>query len=177
MTSLAWPGGQERAGAAIMEDVAQRVSSPLLVGRDAEAAGLTAAVKRALAGSPATVVVAGEAGVGKTRLVAELPARLRRQRALTLAGGCLDVGEGVVAYAPLVQALRPLGGLLEPEELERVLDGARVELARLVPELGAPRPAPPGPPGEADATMPGRLFELLLGPPRRPRRRRPRSSA
>jgi tetratricopeptide (TPR) repeat protein len=87
---------------------------------------------------------------------------VRRQGALALAGGCLDVGDGVVAYAPVVEALRPLPGLLAPEELERVLGGARAELARLVPELGAPGTTPPDGP-EAGATVPGRLFELLLG--------------
>jgi hypothetical protein len=51
------------------------------------------------------------------------------------------MGKGVLPYAPVVEALRPLGRLLGPAELERVLGGARTELARLVPELdpvGAP---------------------------------------
>ena len=143
--------------------VALRVSSPVLVGRAAEAAELWAAFERARAGSPATVVVAGEAGVGKTRLVSELVGRVRAQDALALSGGCLDVGEGVVVYAPLVEALRSLGGAVDPAELERVLGGARAELARLVPELGAPGEtgvqAVPG----AGALVPGRLFELVLG--------------
>ena len=47
----------------------QRVSCPVLVGRDAEVARLRAAIERAVAGQPATVLVAGEAGIGKTRLV------------------------------------------------------------------------------------------------------------
>ena len=105
--------------------VALRVSSPVLVGRAAEAARLWTAFERAQAGSPALVVVAGEAGVGKTRLVNELLGRVRAQGALALAGGCLDVGEGVVAYAPLVEALRSLGGAVDPAELERVLSGDR----------------------------------------------------
>jgi predicted ATPase len=147
----------------MIDGVALRVSSPVFVGRAAEAAQLWAAFERARAGSPATVVVAGEAGVGKTRLVSELVGRVRAQEALALAGGCLDVGEGVVAYAPLVGALRSLGGAVDPAELERVLGGARAELARLVPELGAPVEvgvlAGPG----AGALTPGRLFELVLG--------------
>src|SRR5215470_17356484 len=142
--------------------VALRVSSPVLVGRAAEAAQLWAAFERAQAGSPATVVVAGEAGVGKTRLVSELIARVRAQGALALAGGCLDVGEGVVAYAPLVEALRSLTGAVDPAELERVLGGARAELARLVPELG-PLEAGAEAAAGAGALVPGRLFELLLG--------------
>ena len=143
--------------------VALRVSSPVLVGRGAEAAQLWAAFGRAQAGSPATVVVAGEAGVGKTRLVTELLARVRAQEALALAGGCLNVGEGVVAYAPLVEALRSLGGAVDQAELERVLGGARAELARLVPELGGPVEAGVQAAPGAVALMPGRLFELLLG--------------
>jgi hypothetical protein len=82
------------------------------------------------------VVVAGEAGVGKSRLVAELLRHAGESGAVTLTGGCLNVGEGVLAYAPMVEALRPLAHVMDPDELERVLGGARGELARLVPELG-----------------------------------------
>src|SRR5215211_1763197 len=139
--------------------VARRVSSPVLVGRDAEVARLNAALERAAAGRPAIVVVAGEAGVGKTRLVAELLGRAGERGAVALGGGCLDVGEGVLAYAPMVKALRPLVGVLDAGELERVLGGARGELVRLVPELGPPDG---GRPAEAPLA-PTRLFELLLG--------------
>jgi DNA-binding CsgD family transcriptional regulator/tetratricopeptide (TPR) repeat protein len=139
--------------------VTRRVSSPVLVGRDVEAAQLRAALERAAAGRPAIVVVAGEAGVGKTRLVAELLGQAGELGAVALTGGCLDVGDGVLAYAPMVEALRPLVGMLGQGELERVLGGARGELARLVPELGSPDA---GRPAEAPLA-PTRLFELLLG--------------
>jgi DNA-binding CsgD family transcriptional regulator/tetratricopeptide (TPR) repeat protein len=139
--------------------VARRVSSPVLVGRDAEAAQLRAALEQAAAGRPAIVVVAGEAGVGKTRLVTEVAAEAAELGAVALSGGCLDVGDGVLAYAPMVEALRPLVGVLDPEELERVLGGARAELARLVPELGGPAGG-----RQAEAPLaPTWLFELLLG--------------
>jgi tetratricopeptide (TPR) repeat protein len=141
--------------------VARRVSSPVLVGRDAEVAQLRAALELAAAGRPGTVVVAGEAGVGKTRLVAELLGEAAGRGAVALTGGCLDVGEGVLAYAPLVEALRPLPSVTEPAELERVLGGARAEPARLVPELGSPAEAG-GTPASAPLA-PTRLFELLLG--------------
>src|SRR5512132_4137029 len=139
--------------------VARRVSSPVLVGRDAEVAQLRAALDRAAAGRPAIVVVAGEAGVGQTRLVAELVGQAGELGAVALTGGCLDVGEGVLAYAPLAEALRPLVVVLDPGELDRVLGGARAELARLVPELG---PQAGGRPAEAPLA-PTRLFELVLG--------------
>jgi predicted ATPase len=136
--------------------VAERVSSPVLVGREAEAAQLRAALERAAAGEPAIVMV-GEAGVGKSRLVAELLRHAGEFGAVALTGGCLNVGEGVLAYAPMVEALRPLAHITDPEELDRVLGGARAELARLVPELG-----PPAGGEQAAALEPTRLFELLL---------------
>jgi len=142
----------------MIEDVVRRVSCPVLVGRAAEVARLRAALERAAAGEPAVVVVAGEAGVGKTRLVAELLHDAADGGVVALTGGCLDVGDGVLAYAPLVEALRQLARVMKPGELERVLGGARAELARLVPELGGPAPG-----GQAAVLAPARLFELLLG--------------
>jgi predicted ATPase len=143
----------------MIDGVVRRVSSPVLVGRDGELAQLGALLERAASGQPAIVVVAGEAGVGKTRLVAELTHHATQAGVVVLSGGCLDVGEGVLAYAPMVEALRSLARTLDPEQLAEVLGGARGELARLVPELGV------GPAGEpASATLPPtRLFELLLG--------------
>jgi tetratricopeptide (TPR) repeat protein len=138
--------------------MASRVSSPVLVAREAEIAQLRAALERAAASQPAVVVVAGEAGVGKTRLVAEILHQAADRGAVALNGGCLDVAEGVLAYAPVVEALRPLPGILQQAELERVLGGARGELARLVPELGQPLGGEPAAP-----LPPTRLFELLLG--------------
>jgi tetratricopeptide (TPR) repeat protein len=139
--------------------VVGRVSSPVLVGRDAEVAQLRAALERAAAGQPAILVVAGEAGVGKTRLMTELLGQAGELGAVALSGGCLDIGDGVLAYAPMVEALRPLVDLLDPSELERVLGGARAELARLVPELGGQAMG-----RQAEAPLaPTRLFELVLG--------------
>jgi ATP/maltotriose-dependent transcriptional regulator MalT len=136
----------------------QRVSCPVLVGRDGEVARLREAIERAAGGQPATVLVAGEAGIGKTRLVTEALGHAAGLGAVALAGGCLDVGEGVLAYAPVVEALRPLAGLLSAAELERVLGGAGDKLARLAPELGSSDAAGPGGP-----LAPSQLFELLLG--------------
>jgi len=112
------------------------------------------------------VIVAGEAGVGKTRLMAELSGHARQIGAITLAGGCLDVGDGVLAYAPVVEAMRSLAGALDEDELERVLGSSRDELARLVPELGTPVVG-------SGPVAPARLFELLLGVLHRLAERRP----
>ena len=71
----------------------QRVSCPVLVGRDAEVARLRTAIERVAVGQTATVLIAGEAGIGKTRLVTEALGHAAGLGAVALAGGCLDVGE------------------------------------------------------------------------------------
>jgi len=87
-----------------------RTASPTLVGRVEELGILEAARKRAADGDPAVVLVGGEAGVGKTRLVAELTSRRANDGTRVLAGGCLPVGDGALPYAPIVEALRALLG-------------------------------------------------------------------
>ncbi|MEV4254357.1 AAA family ATPase, partial [Spirillospora sp. NPDC049652] len=87
--------------------VTGRVVSPLLVGRDEEMARLVAAVSRA----PAVVVVTGEAGIGKTRLVAEMTARPELRGLRVLAGTCRRIREPF-PLGPIVEALRDTGPAL-----------------------------------------------------------------
>jgi predicted ATPase len=140
--------------------VVARVSSPVFVGRVAEIGELEAAFQRAAAGQPVTVVVAGEAGVGKTRLVAELVNRSAGEGVTALAGACLNVGDGVLPYAPVVEVLRQLHRSLDEDELSRVLGEAGDYLARLVPELASPH----GDGQRTERDPPGRMFELVQVP-------------
>jgi DNA-binding CsgD family transcriptional regulator len=101
--------------------------------------------------------VGGEAGVGKTRLVTEVTARCATDGTQVLAGGCVPVGDGGLAYAPIVEALRPLPDEVGVDALRELVGPSWAELARLLPALGEPASGPPGPAAQA------RLFELLLG--------------
>ena len=65
-----------------------------LVGRTAELATLEDALHAAADGSPAVVLIAGEAGIGKSRLAAEAATRALTNGWLLLSGGCLDLAEG-----------------------------------------------------------------------------------
>src|SRR4051812_34522258 len=85
-----------------------RVTSSRLIGRTAELAQLEAALADACDGQAAIAFVAGESGVGKTRLLAELERNARDQEVLVLIGDCVDLGESELPYVPLVSALRPL---------------------------------------------------------------------
>jgi predicted ATPase len=142
--------------------MAERVSSPTFVGRTEELRRLEAALERAGAGEPAITLLGGEAGVGKTRLVGELAARAEKAGARVLVGGCIELGDGALPYAPIVEALRHLPRTLDPASLRALAGPAHAELAGLLPELGD------GPPGLGDPQgMAGhgqaRLFELVLG--------------
>jgi len=135
-----------------------RVASPTFVGRVEELQVLEAARRQAADGEPAVVLVGGEAGVGKTRLVAELTARCVADGIRVLTGGCVPVREGALPYAPIVEALRTLVAEVGVAAVRELVGPAWPELARLLPTLGAPDRS--GPPGQAAQA---RLFELLLG--------------
>ena len=74
-----------------------------LIGRDDVLAALQAELEGASAGRPAVVVISGETGVGKTRLVTEFAGS---QRAVVLGGSCVPVAGEALPFAPLTQALR-----------------------------------------------------------------------
>src|SRR5690242_10457724 len=134
--------------------------SPVFVGRGAELSSLVSALETAVAGQPAVVLVGGEAGVGKTRLVEEAAAHARAEGARVLTGSCIEVGGEGLPLSPVVDALRSLMRTMARDELDGVLGPARAELARLLPELdpqSAARPAPAGAEGNA------RVLELVLG--------------
>lgn len=138
-----------------------RVSSPRFVGRLEELAELEAALACAEDGEATTVVVSGDAGIGKTRLVRELAGLARRHRARVVGGACLELHDGVLPYAPVVEALRTLATDLDGDELARVLGAAGPELARLVPSLAEAAPMAPATPWSP--TPQSVLFEHVLG--------------
>ncbi|TDD95419.1 helix-turn-helix transcriptional regulator [Actinomadura rubrisoli] len=130
--------------------------SPPLVGRSAELGQL----RQALAAAPGAVLVGGEAGLGKTRLIREFAAVLTRPdgpRARLLLGGCLELGSDGLPFAPFTTVLR---GLVRDIGIDGVAGlvprGDTGCLARLLPEFGEP---------ESDAASGeerARLFEVVL---------------
>jgi DNA-binding CsgD family transcriptional regulator len=103
-----------------------------LVGRAAEVSALQAAF-----GDERTrlVLIAGEAGIGKSRLVGEFVTRLGSE-ASVLAGGCLAAGPEPVPFAPFAAVMRELVRSRGAAELARLLP-PRPALARWLPELAA----------------------------------------
>jgi DNA-binding CsgD family transcriptional regulator len=133
--------------------------SPVMVGRGEQLTALRRLSDVACGGSPAVVLVGGEGGVGKTRLISEFTAGLAGQ-VLVLSGGCIDLGGAGLAYAPFTAALRGLVRQLGAEDVaELVPGGGPAELGRLLPALGAFQPRDT----DDAATARARLFEEFLG--------------
>jgi predicted ATPase len=147
-------------------------TSPITVGRDAELARIDVAREQAGTGRPVIVLVRGEAGIGKSRLVADAMDRARAAGSPILHGACLDLtGEGL-PYLPFVEALRKFVRTTPPDRAIELLGPARAELGPLIPEVAAL--AQHVEPGGHDAAEPlpdrpdstvdrARLFERILG--------------
>ncbi|MFJ2827236.1 AAA family ATPase [Streptomyces sp. NPDC087263] len=112
-----------------------RSVSPVFVGRAEELGVLHEALARAAAGEPQALLLGGEAGVGKTRLIEEFATSAGREGAIVACGGCVEIGADGLPFAPFSTALRALRRLL-PDELSAAAAGQEDELARLLPELG-----------------------------------------
>src|SRR5512143_1756836 len=112
--------------------MSRRRSSPILVGRDDELRLLEEAVAdRAVR---PVILLGGEAGIGKSRLVTELTARAEESGAIAVVGSCLELGADDLPYAPFVDAL---GRLMEAlgDRAGAVVGASSAELAMLVPDL------------------------------------------
>lgn len=125
-----------------------------LVGREVELAQLRDALQAAVAGRGQVAAVLGEAGIGKSRLVAELVADATRKGARVLLGRCYE-SEQVLPFGPWINVLRAGGLAADGEMLERLGPVWRAELVRLLPEI-----APGSPPGTPTADH-AQLFEAV----------------
>ncbi len=129
----------------MLADVETRSVSPVFVGRADELGVLNEALARATGtplegaggpgtGEPQALLLGGEAGVGKTRLIEEFTEAARQRGAVVALGGCVEIGADGLPFAPFSSALRALRRQL-PDELAAAAEGQEEELARLLPEL------------------------------------------
>jgi DNA-binding CsgD family transcriptional regulator len=136
--------------------MATRMTSTRFVGRAAELSELRVALGEALDERPSLAFVAGESGLGKTRLISELERAARADGVRVVGGECVELGEGELPYAPLVTALRPLVRSGDPA-LQALSPTARESLAHLLPGLGTTRAD-----DREESGAQARVFEGLL---------------
>ena len=149
----------------IIGDMASRVSSPVLIGRESDLARLRAALRPGRGGTQQRDPVAGEAGVGKTRLVGSFVDLRRRAGGVVLMGGCI---RSATARSPTPRSSRPSGASPgEPAPTSRGIFGHGRSGAR--PSRSRPRPGPRRlrlPSGLSIGFCPG---PAVRAAPRRPR--------
>jgi DNA-binding SARP family transcriptional activator/tetratricopeptide (TPR) repeat protein len=143
-------GGAEAPGRA------PRAGAPPLVGRGPELALLREALREAGAGRGRLVIIVGEAGIGKSRLVDEVLAEATRRGARRLVGRAHATTQ-VLPFGPWIDALRD-GAVVEDRALTGLALVWRAELARLLPEVGGAGPAQAALPAAADSAP---LFEAV----------------
>jgi DNA-binding SARP family transcriptional activator len=131
----------------------QSATTPL-IGRDAEVDRLTQALARACASHGQAIVLLGEAGIGKTRLVTALREATSRRGAQALIGQSYET-ERLLPFGPWVQAIRE-AGIVEGRALGDLGAGWIAELSHLFPELRPPEWPLPSEPIEAR-----RLFDAM----------------
>ena len=138
-------------------DMAVRISSPVLVGRAEQLAELDAALAPARRNGPSVILVGGEAGVGKSRLVKEFAGRAQAAGTRVLTGGCVELGTDGLPFAPFTAVLRELVRELGADGVAGLLpSGVTRDFARLLPEFGTATTE------TGDIVARARLFEQML---------------
>src|SRR5204862_4951297 len=141
------------------------------VGRDEEVGRLTGAWAEALAGRPALVVIAGEAGMGKTALAGRLAQMVERTGGMVAMARCYQA-ERSLFLQPVADALRSALSFTPPEVLRDAAGEWSGTLADLVPDLGPIlRPFARGP--SAPDIQRRRTFEAVTAFLRGVQRRQP----
>lgn len=130
--------------------MSQTMSAGPLIGRDEELARLSGVLQRARGGTARAVLIAGDAGVGKTRLLDEIAGRAVDAGTTVLTGHCVDLGDVGLPYLPFTEIL----GVLAADERFADVLAAHPAVDRL---LGA------GTDAARDAGGRLRLFEGMAG--------------
>jgi DNA-binding CsgD family transcriptional regulator len=133
------------------------LSCPTSVGREAPLSALVSGLDHAIAGAGSVVLVGGDAGIGKTRLMKELKQQAAVREIRVIEGRCSST-ESSVPYAPLMNALRFRIAKGEAGAVAEMLGPLRAVLAPIFPQL-PDNPAAAEPQRDREHDRP---FELIF---------------
>ncbi len=132
-----------------------------MVGREADLLVLHEHFAAVEAGEPRAVVLSGEAGIGKTRLIENFRRNIKPS-ALVISGQCVDLGQVAVPYAPIIDLIRQLVAQLGAQTVLEAAGPGRDVLATLLPSLaGSEQPESHPSVGAVGTAGLGRLHETV----------------
>src|SRR6516165_3092627 len=138
-----------------------RLATGVHVGRQQEIDDLCAAADVAISGRGQLVLISGEPGIGKTRLVEELTTYAHLCDALVLWGRCYE-GEGAPAYWPWIQVIRAYSVDHDPDALVETMGPGAADIAQIVSEVRRRLPGlAPAPASVAEEQAQFRLFDAV----------------
>lgn len=146
----------EDASGPAVEQLARRV----FVGRTEEMAELKRALSHVFSGDGRVVLVEGEPGVGKTRLVEQIATYSRLRGAQVLTARCHQE-EGIPAYWPWMRMIRLFAHQRDAETLASQLGSGAGEIAHLVSDVRERLPIPPPPPEDKGESSRFQLFDAI----------------
>ncbi len=117
-----------------LRDEIERAAAEVFVGRERELTQLDAVLKEAVGGRGRLLLIAGEPGIGKTRLAESVAAKAAGRGAKVIWGRCWE-GEGAPAFWPWVQVLRACLRLGDGRTLAGRLGPGAPYVAQVVPEV------------------------------------------
>ena len=134
--------------------------SALFVGREQEMETLTGALEDALSGRGRIATLAGEPGIGKTRIAEELAAHAESRNAQVLWGRCYEA-QGVPPYWPWVQIIRSYVSGVDPDQLRSEMGAGASDIAEVVSEVKEALPDLDPPPRLEPQAARFRLFDSI----------------
>ena len=135
-----------------------------LVGRADAVEQVLAAFASAEAGETRHILVSGEAGVGKTRLLTRTGELVSERGGRVLLGGCVSMGDAALPFAPYAEIVRGLVAQDGAAETAALAGHSASDLARLVPSLGGDDHDPQA--GAVGAVTPVRVVAGAVPAPR-----------
>lgn len=136
------------------------VVCPVLIGRAAQFDALNHLLEQACSGQGEVMLIAGEAGIGKSRLVVEVTAVASKQGFQVLQGTCFEHDRSL-PYAAILDLLRTFLSERSAQETAECLGATGSEIAKLVPELGSLLPDLVPAPALSPEQEKRRLFHAL----------------
>jgi DNA-binding CsgD family transcriptional regulator len=144
-----------------VQNLDKPIVSPVLVGRTQELEALEKALAAVQAGRGQCLVLSGEAGVGKSRLLAEIRHHAEGTGFLIFQGHCFEP-DVTFPYAPLIDTLRQFFARRSASDIAQILGPLAAELVKLLPELALILPSEIKPTPTLDPeSEKRRLFETL----------------